>query len=66
MSRALLAIAVAAAALTLSGCGKKPSFVDAPQGAAADRFPQPYPNPTTDPKPNVSNLGQPAPGIRFP
>lgn len=56
-----LTLAVAAVALTLAGCGKKPSVLDAPQGKEADRFPQPYPNPITDPKP-----GQPAPGVRFP
>ncbi len=61
MRRALLVIATAAVALTLAGCGKKPGFVDAPQGRENDRFPQGYPNPKTDPKP-----GQPSSGVRFP
>jgi hypothetical protein len=38
-------------ALTLAGCGKKPSFTEAPQGRAEDRFPTVYPNPALDPKP---------------
>ena len=54
-------LATAAVALTLAGCGKKPSFVDPPQGKAADKFPGTYPNPKTDPKP-----GQPSSGVRFP
>jgi hypothetical protein len=48
-------------ALSLGGCGKKPEFVDAPQGKEADRFPQPYPNPSLDPRP-----GELAPGVKFP
>jgi len=59
--RPLLILATAAVALTLAGCGKKPSFVDPPQGKAADKFPGVYPNPKTDPKP-----GQPSSGARFP
>ncbi len=55
-----LALAVTFA-LALSGCGKKPKTVDAPQGKEADRFPQVYPNPALDPQP-----GQPAPGVKFP
>lgn len=55
----LLAVALA---LSLGACGKKPDFVDPPQGRDADRFPQTYPNPATlDPKP-----GELAPGVKFP
>ncbi len=61
MRRLSLLLAAAAVAAALGGCGKKPDFVDPPQGRDADRFPRPYPNPETDPKP-----GQPAPGVRFP
>jgi hypothetical protein len=38
-------------ALALTGCGKKPSLVEPPQGRAADRFPGTYPNPALDPQP---------------
>ena len=38
-------------ALALAGCGKKPGFTEAPQGRAEDRFPNIYPNPALDPKP---------------
>ncbi|MBK3799715.1 hypothetical protein GAY33_10805 [Azospirillum brasilense] len=57
----ILATAAVALALALAGCGKKPSFVDPPQGREADKFPGTYPNPKTDPKP-----GQPPSGARFP
>ncbi|CAO3428586.1 hypothetical protein [Azospirillum doebereinerae] len=51
-----------ACALVLSGCGKKPRYVDTPlPDGQVDPFPHPYPNPSLDPKP-----GQPAPGVRFP
>ncbi|WP_180280727.1 hypothetical protein [Azospirillum oleiclasticum] len=46
------------AALALTACGKKPQFVDPPQGKAADTFPQTYPNPAFDPKPGQSQSGQ--------
>jgi hypothetical protein len=39
------------AAVALAGCGKKPGFVEPPQGRAADRFPGVYPNPALDPQP---------------
>lgn len=32
-----------AAALALGGCGKKPNFVDPPQGEENDTFPRTYP-----------------------
>lgn len=54
-------ILAVAAVLALPACGKKPSFVDPPQGRENDTFPQPYPNPKTDPKP-----GQASSGARFP
>jgi len=50
-----------ALALSLGACGKKPDVVTAPQGKEADRFPQPYPNPSLDPRP-----GDAAPGVKFP
>lgn len=44
MKRRLLLILLAlAVALPLADCGKKPSFVDPPQGRANDRFPRVYP-----------------------
>lgn len=39
------------ATLVLAGCGKKPGYVEPPQGRAADRFPGTYPNPALDPQP---------------
>jgi predicted small lipoprotein YifL len=39
------------ATVALAGCGKKPGFVEPPQGRATDRFPGVYPNPTLDPQP---------------
>jgi hypothetical protein len=57
---ALGALAVALV-LALSGCGKKPKTVDAPEGSGQRPFPQAYPNPNLDPKP-----GQPSPGVKFP
>lgn len=48
-------------ALALTACGKKPQFVDPPQGKAADTFPQTYPNPAFDPKPGQSQSSQPQP-----
>ncbi len=60
MSRLPVILAIAAV-MALSACGKKPSYVDPPQGRENDRFPQPYPNPKTDPKP-----GQASSGARFP
>ena len=39
------------ATLALAGCGKKPGFVEPPQGRATDRFPSVYPNPALDPQP---------------
>jgi hypothetical protein len=43
--------AATVAVLALVGCGKKPGFVEPPQGRAADRFPGVYPNPALDPQP---------------
>ncbi|MCW2247125.1 hypothetical protein M2352_002716 [Azospirillum fermentarium] len=43
--------------LALGGCGKKPRTVDPPQGSEADRFPQTYPNPATDPAPGKTGSG---------
>jgi predicted small lipoprotein YifL len=39
------------ATLALAGCGKKPGYLEPPQGRAADRFPSVYPNPALDPQP---------------
>ena len=47
-----LTLRIAAALLAtvaLTGCGKKPGFVEPPQGRAADRFPGVYPNPALRP-----------------
>jgi predicted small lipoprotein YifL len=52
---ALIALPLLAATLALAGCGKKPGFVDPPQGRAADRFPQVHPNPALDPEPAPKN-----------
>jgi hypothetical protein len=56
------AAALLLAAIALSACGKKPQFVDPPQGKAADTYPQTYPNPAFDPKPGQSPSSQPQPG----
>ncbi|WP_448206372.1 hypothetical protein [Azospirillum sp. sgz302134] len=66
MSRLVLLAAVAATALTLAGCGKKPGYVDPPQGVENDKFPRPYPNSKTDPKPGNAASGQSSSGVRFP
>ncbi|MGP1397780.1 MAG: hypothetical protein ACTS3R_19935 [Inquilinaceae bacterium] len=42
-ARAVLAAALAAA-LGLGACGRKPEFVDPPQGEELDRFPRTYPS----------------------
>lgn len=43
----LLPVAAAlAAALMLTGCGKKPKLVDPPQGKENDHFPRTYPAPS--------------------
>ncbi|MGQ9368864.1 hypothetical protein [Azospirillum sp. A39] len=60
--RATLGMLALAAALALGACGKKPDFVDPPQGRGNDQFPRPYPNPSTlDTRP-----GEDAPGVKFP
>ena len=33
-------------AVSLSACGKKPSFVDSPEGVAKKDYPRTYPNPS--------------------
>ena len=48
MRRALPVVVVALAAALLAGCGKKPSFVDAPSGVKPDPFPRMYPNPASE------------------
>ena len=45
------AISAAVALALVAGCGKKPGFVDPPQGRENDRFPRTYPNTNLDPKP---------------
>ena len=55
-----LPLAVLALLLGLAGCGKKPNFVDAPQGRDHDTFPHKYPNPASDPAPGSQ------PGLTFP
>lgn len=71
MSRALLAVATLAAALAVAGCGKKPKFVDPPQGKENDLFPRTYPapqsvdpaaKPAPPPKDPGPNLGPPNAG----
>lgn len=42
-ARAVVAVALATA-LGLSACGRKPEFVDPPQGEELDRFPRTYPS----------------------
>ncbi|WP_035690723.1 hypothetical protein [Azospirillum halopraeferens] len=57
-----MGLLVVALALSLGACGKKPDFVDPPQGRDADRFPGTYPDPATlNPRP-----GELAPGVKFP
>ena len=60
-SMALLVLAVAA--ITLAGCGKKPGFVDPPQGREADSFPQTYPKPPAATPSDTTRSGS---GFRFP
>lgn len=71
MSRALLTAAALAAALAVSGCGKKPKMVDPPQGKENDHFPRAYPapqsvdpsaKPAPPPKDPGPNLGTPNAG----
>lgn len=47
----LTAVSCLLALFLLTGCGVKPSAVDAPQGAEKDQFPKTYPDPSTDPGP---------------
>ena len=42
------------ASLGLGGCGKKANHVFAPDGKETDTFPRQYPNPETDPKPDMT------------
>lgn len=63
MTRPILLALAAVLALSVAGCGKKPQFVDPPQGHDADKFPHPYPNPSTDPKPGQTTAPL---GSRFP
>lgn len=46
-------ILMCANALMLSSCGVKPPYVDPPQGAQHDTFPNTYPDASTDPKPGL-------------
>jgi predicted small lipoprotein YifL len=62
MPRLLLAVLALPLLLGLAGCGKKPNFVDPPQGRENDRFPQRYPNPASDPALGTS----PGPTATFP
>lgn len=39
-------------AFFLSGCGKKPSQVDSPEGVDSSAFFYVYPDPATDPRPD--------------
>jgi hypothetical protein len=48
MSRASPLILLALSTALLAGCGKKPSFVDAPAGVKPDPFPRTYPNPASE------------------
>gem|GEM_PF-1449006 len=53
-SRLLVTLGGAAAlvaALTLTGCGKKPGSVDPPPWVEDDTYPASYPDVSTDPKP---------------
>ena len=45
--------------LAVAGCGKKPGFVEPPQGRTDDRFPNVYPNPALDPKPQPQPQARP-------
>lgn len=44
-TRLLVAAAAGALLLAMSGCGKKPSFVDAPEGVVNDTYGKQYPAP---------------------
>lgn len=50
MKKALVSISFLLIFGILSGCGVKPSAVDAPISAEQDRFPRTYPDPSTDQK----------------
>ncbi len=60
-SRVIGVVLTLALALMLTGCGKRPKTVDAPEGAEGRPFPNAYPNPSLDPKP-----GQSSSGMKFP
>jgi len=44
-TRLLVAAAAGTLLLAMSGCGKKPSFVDAPEGTVNDTYNKTYPAP---------------------
>jgi hypothetical protein len=46
-----LCLALLPFALLLTACGKKPNQVDPPPGSEDVVYPQIYPDPATDPKP---------------
>jgi len=50
-----LHLTLALALLTVGGCGIKPSKLSPPPPATKDSFPQTYPDPATDPKPQPAN-----------
>ena len=56
-------LVLSVAAIAVTGCGKKPSFVDPPQGREADRFPHTYPKPAAK---TPSDNNQSGSGFRFP
>ncbi|PWC38974.1 hypothetical protein [Azospirillum sp. TSO35-2] len=65
--RTALTVLALAGALALTGCGKKPKFVDSPvPEGQVDPFPRTYPNPTLDPKPNADKAGKTGSGVQFP
>jgi len=43
------------ALVTVSGCGIKPGKVSPPPGVSKDTYPQTYPDPSTDPKPQPAS-----------
>jgi hypothetical protein len=54
-----LALALALTVVVLGGCGIKPAKVSPPPSVVKDTFPQTYPDPATDPKPQPESPTQP-------
>lgn len=48
-------LTLALALVAVGGCGIKPNKVSPPPSVTKDTFPQTYPDPATDPKPQPAN-----------